>query len=82
MEIFIFIAAFIPPPPAPPPPPEMVAPVTRKFEVTSKVKMRPFHWNKVSALMVSIVQAHHVHKDLVSLGTLVAINALLLFNIF
>ncbi|XP_033626676.1 uncharacterized protein LOC117289591 isoform X2 [Asterias rubens] len=43
---------FIPPPPAPPPPPEMVAPVTRKFEVTSKVKMRPFHWNKVSALMI------------------------------
>ncbi|XP_022106472.1 protein diaphanous homolog 3-like [Acanthaster planci] len=44
--------SFIPPPPAPPPPPEMVAPITRKFEVTSKVKMRPFHWNKVSALMI------------------------------
>ncbi|XP_038069819.1 uncharacterized protein K02A2.6-like [Patiria miniata] len=55
--------AFIPPPPAPPPPPEIAAPVTRKFEVTSKVKMRPFHWNKVSALMLYIDAIGASKKD-------------------
>ncbi|XP_072013968.1 uncharacterized protein [Amphiura filiformis] len=41
----------IPPPPAPPPPPAEILPViTKKFEVTCKVKMRPFHWNKVPVL--------------------------------
>ena len=44
----------IPPPPAPPPPPPEILPViTKKFEVTCKVKMRPFHWNKVPVLNVS-----------------------------
>ncbi|XP_030831185.1 uncharacterized protein LOC100890634 isoform X2 [Strongylocentrotus purpuratus] len=44
---------FIPAPPAPPPPPVAMALPSRTFKVKSKVKMRPFHWNKISNLMVS-----------------------------
>ncbi|XP_071505640.1 uncharacterized protein [Diadema antillarum] len=42
----------IPAPPAPPPPPVAAVPISRTFKVKSKVKMRPFHWNKISNLMV------------------------------
>ncbi|PIK44561.1 putative formin-like protein 6 [Apostichopus japonicus] len=37
-----------PPPPPPPPPPPLMAPqVKRVFKVTSKIKMKPFHWTRV-----------------------------------